>query len=78
MKKLGILLVLLAFSFVSYGQKKTKKLSRDQSANMTADQRYVHESQRKSNKKKKDLSMKKRVRVEEKQDRKARKIKKRY
>jgi hypothetical protein len=78
MKKLGILLVLLAITFVSYGQKKTKKLTSSQSADMTADQRYVHESQRKSNKKKKDLSMKKRVRLEEKQDRKARKIKKRY
>lgn len=78
MKKLAILLVLLAISFVSFGQKKSKKLSRDQSANMTADQRYVHETQRRSNKKKKDLSMKKRVRIEEKQDRKARKLKKKY
>lgn len=78
MKKLGILLVLLAVSFVSYGQKKTKKLTRDQSSSMTADQRYVHESQRKSNKKKKDLSMKKKVKIEAKQDRKARKIKKKY
>jgi hypothetical protein len=42
---------------------------------MTADQRYVHETHRKSKSGKKDLSLKKKIRAEEKQDKKARKIK---
>jgi hypothetical protein len=77
MKKFVLLLsVLLAISTVSFAQKKSKKLSADESAKMTADQRYVYESNRKSKGgKKKDASLKKKIRTEEKQDRKARKIK---
>jgi hypothetical protein len=76
MKKAILLFVLLAISTFTFAQRKTKKLTVDESAKMTADQRYVHESTRKSKSGKKDLSMKKKIRTEEKQDRKARKIKK--
>lgn len=75
MKKAILLFVLLAISTLTFAQKKTKKLSSDESSKMTADQRYVHESQRKSKNGKKDLSLKKKIRTEEKQDRKARKMK---
>lgn len=75
MKKAILLFVLLAISTFSFAQKKQKKLSVDESAKMTADQRYVHESTRKSKSGKKDLSLKKKIRTEEKQDRKARKMK---
>ena len=75
MKKAILLFVLLAASTITFAQKKTKKLSVDESSKMTADQRYVHESTRKSKSGKKDLSLKKKIRTEEKQDRKARKMK---
>ncbi|MEJ0028970.1 MAG: hypothetical protein WDO15_00715 [Bacteroidota bacterium] len=76
MKKAILLFVcLLAASTITFAQKKSKKLSSDESAKMTADQRYVHESTRKSKSGKKDLSLKKKIRTEEKQDRKARKMK---
>lgn len=75
MKKAILLFVLLAISTLTFAQKKSKKLSDDESSKMTADQRYVHETHRKSKSGKKDLSIKKKIRVEEKQDRKARKIK---
>jgi uncharacterized ion transporter superfamily protein YfcC len=75
MKKAILLFVLLAASTITFAQKKTKKLSQDESSKMTADQRYVHETTRKSKSGKKDLSIKKKIRTEEKQDRKARKMK---
>jgi len=75
MKKAILLFVLLAASTITFAQKKSKKLSVDESSKMTADQRYVHESTRKSKSGKKDLSVKKKIRTEEKQDRKARKMK---
>jgi hypothetical protein len=75
MMKAILLFVLLAISTFSFAQKKSKKLSADESAKMTSDQRYVRESTRKSKSGKKDLSLKKKIRTEEKQDRKARKIK---
>jgi len=75
MKKAILLFVLLAASTITFAQKKSKKLSVDESSKMTADQRYVHESTRKSKSGKKDLSLKKKIRTEEKQDRKARKMK---
>ena len=74
MKKAILLFVLLAISTFTFAQKR-KKLPTDESSKMTADQRYVHESQRKSKNGKKDLSLKKKIRTEEKQDRKARKMK---
>ncbi|MEI9921208.1 MAG: hypothetical protein WDO14_20805 [Bacteroidota bacterium] len=75
MKKAILLFVLLAASTITFAQKKNKKLSTDESSKMTADQRYVHETTRKSKSGKKDLSLKKKIRTEEKQDRKARKMK---
>lgn len=75
MKKAIILFVLLAITTYSFAQKKSKKLSVDESAKMTPEQRYVHESTRKSKSGKKGLSVKKKIRTEKKQDRKARKIK---
>ena len=75
MKKAILLFVLLAASTITFAQRKTKKLSADESSKMTADQRYVHESNRKSKSGKKDLSLKKKIRTEEKSDRKARKMK---
>ncbi|HZY78563.1 MAG TPA: hypothetical protein VFE50_03505 [Cyclobacteriaceae bacterium] len=76
MKKAILLFVLLAISTFTFAQKKSKKLTTEESSKMTSDQRYVHESTRKSKSGKKDLSLKKKIRTEEKQDRKARKIKK--
>ena len=75
MKKAILLFVLLAISTFTFAQRKTKKLTVDESSKMTSDQRYVHETHRKSKSGKKDLSLKKKIRAEEKQDRKARKIK---
>lgn len=75
MKKAILLFVLLAITTISFAQKKSKKLTADESAKMTPEQRYVHESTRKSKSGKKDLSLKKKIRTEEKQDRKARKMK---
>lgn len=75
MKKAILLFVLLAISTLTFAQKKSKKLSAEESSKMTSDQRYVHETTRKSKSGKKDLSLKKKIRAEEKQDRKARKMK---
>jgi hypothetical protein len=75
MKKAILLFVLLAASTITFAQKRPKRLTQDQSEKMTADQRYVHETTRKSKNGKKDLSIKKRIKTEEKQDRKARKMK---
>ncbi len=77
MKKLLFLVFLLVgVSQVSFAQKRSKKLSADQSAKMTPEQRLVHETNRKTKGgKKKDLSLKQKIRAEERQDRKARKIK---
>lgn len=75
MKKAILLFVLLAISTFTFAQRKNKKLTVDESSKMTSDQRYVHETQRKSKSGKKDLSLKKKIRSEEKQDKKARKIK---
>lgn len=75
MKKALLLFVLLAISTITFAQKKNKKLKSEESAKMTQDQRYVHETTRKSKSGKKDLSLKKKIRTEEKQDRKARKMK---
>lgn len=76
MKKYLVLIVLLAFSFISYGQGRSKKLSADEAAQKTSDQRLVYETQRKSKgKKSKKVSVKKKVKIEQKQDKKMRKHK---
>jgi len=75
MLKKGLISVgmLLACTF-AFGQS-SRKLTKDQTASMTADQRFVHEVDRKSKHGKKDLSMKKRVKMSKKQDRRSRRIK---
>lgn len=74
MKKLLSLLIFLLLTGVAYGQK-AKKLTKVESANLTQEQRNVRETTRKSKGGKKDLSMKKRVKIDKKQDKKARNIK---
>jgi hypothetical protein len=76
MKSMLTLLLLFFTILVSYGQS-GQKLSRGESATMTQEQRIVHESNRKTKggKKKKKMSMKKRVKMDKKQDKKARRVK---
>jgi hypothetical protein len=77
MKFLVATLLVFITSLVSYGQQ--RKLTRSESANMTQEQRIVHETERKKKKggkkKSKRVSMKKRVKVDKKQDKKARRVK---
>lgn len=77
MKFLVAALLVFITSLASYGQQ--RKLTRNESANMTQEQRIVHETERKKKKgkkkKNKKVSMKKRVKIDKKQDKKARKVK---
>ena len=86
MKKAILLFVLLAVSGFAFAQKKSKKLTAEESAKMTPDQRVVYENERtekrgkktagtKVSKKQREKSLKKKIKTEEKQDHKARKIK---
>lgn len=78
MKKLLFLLFIGAFLVptVARAQKKGKKLTTEEAAQKTPDQRFVYESERKAkSKKKKQLSTKQKVRVQEKQEAKVRKKK---
>lgn len=75
MKKIIFLVVLLAVSFAGFGQQRGKKLTTDEAARKTPDQRLVYETDRKQKKKKKDLSTKQKVRIQEKQESKVRKKK---
>jgi len=76
MLKKGLISVglVMACTF-AFGQSSSKRLTKEQSARMTADQRFVHEADRKSKHGKKDLSMKKRVKMSKRQDRRSRRIK---
>jgi hypothetical protein len=77
-KKLLFLLLLVALVSPAMAQQSGKKLTADEAARKTPDQRFVYESERKSkkkNKKKKQLSTKKKVRIQEKQEAKVRKKK---
>lgn len=76
MKKVKYILILFicAVAGSSFAQK-VEKLRKDQSARMTKEQRLVHESDRKSKKGKKDISMQKKIRTEKKLDKKASRIK---
>lgn len=78
MKFFVSLLLVLATFFTSYGQKQ-RKLAKSESANMTQEQRIVYETERKKKKggkkKSKKVSMKKRVKIDKKQDKKARRVK---
>jgi len=75
MKKAILLFVLLAASTITFAQKRPKKATQDESAKMTPDQRYVRETTRQTKNGKKDISIKKRIKTQDKQDRKARKMK---
>jgi hypothetical protein len=52
-----------------------EKLRKDQTARMTREQRLVHETDRKSKKGKKDVTMQKKIRTEKKLSRKAERMK---
>lgn len=76
MKFLVATLLVLCTFITSYGQQ--RKLTKSESANMTQEQRIVHETERKKKggkKKSKKVSMKKRVKIDKKQDKKARRVK---
>lgn len=75
MKKAILLFVLLAVSTITFAQKRPKRATQDESAKMTPDQRYVRETTRQTKNGKKDISVKKRIKTQDKQDRKARKMK---
>jgi hypothetical protein len=53
----------------------SKKLTKEESASLTSEQRIVRESDRKSKHGKKNLSLKKKVKISQKQDRRVRSIK---
>ncbi len=67
-----ILLSLLLTNY-SYAQR-TPKVTKSQTKQLTQEQRLVLESNRKSRGGKKKLSMKKRVKIDKKQDKRARKV----
>jgi len=76
MKRLFIVTCLLLATIAGYGQGrskeiKTKKLSKSESANLTPEQRLVHETERKtkSGKKNKKLSTKQKAKIQKKQSR---------
>ncbi|MBX2969964.1 MAG: hypothetical protein KF803_11385 [Cyclobacteriaceae bacterium] len=71
MKWLSIVVLVL----VSVGVKaQTGPLPKEESARMTQDQRVIYETDRKTKRGKKDISLKKRVKVAKKTDSKSRKI----
>ena len=74
MKRLFLLVALLAISFVTYSQR-ARKSSGIEASEKTADQRLVQETDRKSKGNKKKVSVKKKVRIQEKQYRQAKRIK---
>jgi hypothetical protein len=74
MKTLFSIVLLLLTSFAGFAQK-SKKLSKKESANLTQEQRMVRGADRKSKGGKKDLSMKKRVNIDQQQDKRARSVK---
>lgn len=74
-KKIIGCVALILMTFLAHGQSKAKKLSKEEAAGKTQEQRIVHESNRKSKNGKKNLSTKKKVQIAQKQDRRARKTK---
>ena len=79
MKKALLLCSFLLFGGLfmpARGQSHSQKLTTDEAASKTPDQRFVYETERKAKKKKKkNISTKKKVRVQEKQDRQMRRKK---
>ena len=80
MKKVVLIVWFMLATFaITYGQSrdkklKSKKLSKADAASMTQEQRFVHESDRKSKKGKKKMSLAKKTRIEKKQSRAARRM----
>jgi len=78
MKKVFLTATCLLFLTMLHAQHeekvKSKKLNKVESADMTREQRLVHESERKS-KKNKPVSMQKKVKMSKKQDKKLKKTK---
>jgi hypothetical protein len=75
MKKIVGLFICILLSGVVFGQKKNSKLSKEESTKMTQDQRVLYEVDRKSKNGKKDVSMRKKIRIDKKQSRKSKRIK---
>lgn len=73
MRKLLPFIAFILLSTFSFAQK-SKRLSKVESANLTQEQRNVRDGNRKSKGGKKDISMKKRVKIDQKQDKRARSI----
>jgi hypothetical protein len=74
MKKVLGLCLFIALSLPGFAQT-SSKLSKEESAKMTHDQRVIHESDRKSKHGKKKLSTKKKMRIDKRQTRKAKRMK---
>lgn len=80
MKRLPLIVfMMLATIAMALGQSrdkklKSKKLTKSEAANMTQEQRFVHESDRRSKKGKKKMSLQKKVRIEKKQSKAARRM----
>jgi hypothetical protein len=76
MRKLILFMFFAALAIPTLGQTHGKKLTNEQAAKKTPDQRYVYETERKAKKKKKkNLSTKQKMRTQEKQDKKMRRKK---
>ena len=74
MKKVLAICLFIALSIPVLAQK-SAKLPKEESKKMTQDQRVLYESDRKSKGGKKKMSMKKKVRIDKKQSRKAKRMK---
>jgi hypothetical protein len=75
MKKIFVFVVALALLSISSFAQKSPKLSTEESSKMTQDQRVMHEVDRKSKRGKKDVSMKKKIKIDKKQARKSKRMK---
>lgn len=77
MRKLLLYVAFWLMATAAYSQQKLHggKLTGDDEANMTSDQKLVRETSRKSKNGKKKVSTKKKVKIQQKQARRARKIK---
>jgi hypothetical protein len=70
MKTPILFFAMMMISVMALSQHKSEKLSTEESAKMTQDQRFVHESNRKSNRHHKP-SLKKKMKIQKKESRKA-------
>lgn len=75
MKKIAGLIILLSLSISAFAQKKNTKLTKEESAKMTQDQRVLYEVDRKSKNGKKNVSMRKKIRIDKREARKSKRIK---